>query len=91
MLLLQVISPYGSVLHHKENPTNGQFAFTTQESGTYLACFEVEGKSHSNKDISINIDWKTVISAKEDRGQIFYDILTVYNRLSKNRLCNERA
>ncbi|KAL1209687.1 Transmembrane emp24 domain-containing protein p24delta4 [Cardamine amara subsp. amara] len=59
---VKVTSPYGNVLHHKENATNGQFAFTTQESGTYMACFEAEGKSH---DISINIDWKTGIAAKD--------------------------
>ncbi|XP_056850998.1 transmembrane emp24 domain-containing protein p24delta4-like [Raphanus sativus] len=40
------------------------FAFTTQESGTYLACFDPVGNSHGNKDISINLDWKTGIAAK---------------------------
>jgi len=64
-VLLQVTAPYGTVLHHRENTTNGQFAFTTQESGTYLACFEADAKSHGNKDFSINIDWKTGIAAKD--------------------------
>ncbi|XP_010480298.1 PREDICTED: transmembrane emp24 domain-containing protein p24delta4 [Camelina sativa] len=62
---IKVTAPYGSVLHHKENTTNGQFAFTTQESGTYLACFEADGNSHGNKDFSINLDWKTGIAAKD--------------------------
>ncbi|CAG7888968.1 unnamed protein product [Brassica rapa] len=62
---VKVTSPYGSVLHHSENATHGQFAFTTQESGTYLACFEAVGNSHGNKDISINLDWKTGIAAKD--------------------------
>ncbi|KFK40939.1 hypothetical protein AALP_AA2G063700 [Arabis alpina] len=62
---VKVTSPYGSILHHVENATHGQFAFTTQESGTYLACFNAEGHSHSNKDISINLDWKTGIAAKD--------------------------
>ncbi|CAN6924234.1 unnamed protein product [Brassica oleracea] len=62
---VKVTSPYGSVLHHSENATHGQFAFTTQESGTYLACFEAVGNSHGNNDISINLDWKTGIAAKD--------------------------
>uniref|UniRef100_A0A1J3HBB9 Transmembrane emp24 domain-containing protein p24delta4 n=1 Tax=Noccaea caerulescens TaxID=107243 RepID=A0A1J3HBB9_NOCCA len=64
-LSVKVTSPYGSVLHQSENSTHGQFAFTTQESGTYLACFEVIGDSHGKKDISINLDWKTGIGAKD--------------------------
>ncbi|KAF2538679.1 hypothetical protein F2Q68_00019890 [Brassica cretica] len=62
---MNVTSPYGNVLHHSDNATHGQFAFTTQESGTYLACFEPVGNSHGNKDISINLDWKTGIAAKD--------------------------
>ncbi|CAN8241303.1 unnamed protein product [Cochlearia groenlandica] len=62
---VKVTSPYGKVLHHTENATHGQFAFTTQEPGTYLACFEPIGHSHGNKDISINLDWKTGIAAKD--------------------------
>ncbi|ESQ29678.1 hypothetical protein EUTSA_v10023686mg [Eutrema salsugineum] len=62
---VKVTSPYGNVLHHSDNTTHGQFAFTTQESGTYLACFEAVGNSHGNKDISMNIDWKTGIAAKD--------------------------
>ncbi|VVB00031.1 unnamed protein product [Arabis nemorensis] len=62
---VKVTSPYSNVLHHVENTTHGQFAFTTQESGTYLACFNAEGHSHGNKDISINLDWKTGIATKD--------------------------
>ncbi|CAH2047105.1 unnamed protein product [Thlaspi arvense] len=61
---VKVTSPYGNLLHQSENTTHGQFAFTTQESGTYLACFEAVGKIHAN-DISINLDWKTGIAAKD--------------------------
>ncbi|KAL1214255.1 Transmembrane emp24 domain-containing protein p24delta3 [Cardamine amara subsp. amara] len=61
----KVTSPYGNNLHHVENVTHGQFAFTTQESGNYLACFWADSKSHGNKNVSINIDWKTGIAAKD--------------------------
>lgn len=30
-----------------------------------MACFEAVGNSHGNKDISINLDWKTGIAAKD--------------------------
>ncbi|EHA8588541.1 Transmembrane emp24 domain-containing protein p24delta4 [Cocos nucifera] len=59
----KVTSPYGDVLHHKENVTTGQFAFTTSESGNYLACFVLD----SNKGVgaSVSINWKTGIAAKD--------------------------
>ncbi|KAF2293791.1 hypothetical protein GH714_004787 [Hevea brasiliensis] len=33
---VKVSSPYGNNLHQKDNVTHGQFAFTTQEAGSYL-------------------------------------------------------
>ncbi|CAH2038466.1 unnamed protein product [Thlaspi arvense] len=62
---VKVTSPFGNNLHHVENVTHGQFAFTTQESGNYMACFWADAKSHGNKNVSINIDWKTGIAAKD--------------------------
>ncbi|XP_038990405.1 transmembrane emp24 domain-containing protein p24delta3-like [Phoenix dactylifera] len=38
-LSVKVTSPYGNTLHHQENATVGQVAFTTTEAGNYLACF----------------------------------------------------
>ncbi|GLT96928.1 hypothetical protein SLE2022_145190 [Rubroshorea leprosula] len=62
---VKVTSPYGSNLHHEENVTHGQFAFTTQEAGNYLACFWLESHAAGRKDVSVNIDWKTGIAAKD--------------------------
>ncbi|EOX97332.1 hypothetical protein QUC31_015747 [Theobroma cacao] len=62
---VKVTSPYGNNLHHKENVTHGQFAFTTQEAGNYLACFWLDGHAHGGGDVSVNIDWKTGIAAKD--------------------------
>ena len=56
-------SPYGNTLHQNENVTHGQFAFTTHETGNYLACFWVDG--HGQGDVSVNIDWKTGIAARD--------------------------
>uniref|UniRef100_A0A1J3GR32 Transmembrane emp24 domain-containing protein p24delta3 n=2 Tax=Noccaea caerulescens TaxID=107243 RepID=A0A1J3GR32_NOCCA len=62
---VKVTSPYGNKLHNADNVTHGQFAFTAQESGNYMACFWADAKSHGNKNVSINVDWKTGIAAKD--------------------------
>ncbi|CAI0375507.1 unnamed protein product [Linum tenue] len=62
---VKVSSPYGNNLHHKENATHGQFAFTTQEAGNYLACFWADAHNPSKADVSVNLDWKTGIAAKD--------------------------
>ncbi|CAI0375508.1 unnamed protein product [Linum tenue] len=49
----------------KENATHGQFAFTTQEAGNYLACFWADAHNPSKADVSVNLDWKTGIAAKD--------------------------
>ncbi|KAM7482186.1 hypothetical protein LguiB_006769 [Lonicera macranthoides] len=61
----KVTSPYGNTLHHRENATHGQFAFTSNEAGQYLACFWVDGHNPGGGDVSVNIDWKTGIAAKD--------------------------
>lgn len=66
ILLVQVTSPFGNTLHHKENTTHGQFAFTTTEAGNYLACFWVEdGHNPGGKSLNVGLDWKTGIAAKD--------------------------
>ncbi|KAJ9158599.1 hypothetical protein P3X46_024164 [Hevea brasiliensis] len=62
---IKVTSPYGNNLHQKENVTHGQFAFTTQEAGNYLACFWVGADNQGGGDVSVNLDWKTGIAAKD--------------------------
>ncbi|XP_061365751.1 transmembrane emp24 domain-containing protein p24delta4-like [Gastrolobium bilobum] len=65
-IAVKVTSPYGNNLHHSENTTHGHFAFTTQETGNYLACFWVDGHNkHGGGDVSVNLDWKIGIAAKD--------------------------
>ena len=45
--------------------THGQFAFTTHEAGNYLACFWIEGHYQGSGYLSVNLDWKTGIAAKD--------------------------
>ncbi|KAK2429702.1 transmembrane emp24 domain-containing protein p24delta3 [Trifolium repens] len=63
-IIAKVTSPYGNELHHNENVTQGQFAFTTTESGTYMACFTMFGEKQEGS-ASLSLDWKTGISAKD--------------------------
>ena len=59
-------SPYGNDLHHNENATVGSFAFTTQESGNYLACFWVDNHHGGVAgDVNLNLDWKIGVAAKD--------------------------
>lgn len=61
---MQVTSPYGNTLHHKEHVTAGQFAFTTTEAGNYLACFWIDS-GDKGVDTSVSLDWKVGIAAKD--------------------------
>ncbi|XP_027338071.1 transmembrane emp24 domain-containing protein p24delta4-like [Abrus precatorius] len=61
---VKVTSPYGNNLHDMENTTIGNFAFTTRESGNYLACFSV-AHSQAEGDVSVDLDWKIGIAAKD--------------------------
>ncbi|XP_057495270.1 transmembrane emp24 domain-containing protein p24delta3-like [Actinidia eriantha] len=64
-LSAKVTSPYGNNLHHLENVTHGQFAFTTKEAGNYLACFWVDGHHQGGGDVSVNLEWRIGIAAKD--------------------------
>ncbi|TKW10725.1 hypothetical protein SEVIR_6G185600v4 [Setaria viridis] len=63
-VFVKVTSPHGDVLHHAEKVTHGQFAFTTVESGIYLACFWAETLDRGMV-INLNLDWKIGIAAKD--------------------------
>ncbi|XP_056167600.1 transmembrane emp24 domain-containing protein p24delta5-like [Syzygium oleosum] len=63
--IFQVTSPYGNNLHHNENVTHGQFAFTTSEAGNYLACFWIGRKHQEDVGLTIGLDWKIGIAAKD--------------------------
>ncbi|KAK8600823.1 hypothetical protein V6N13_059430 [Hibiscus sabdariffa] len=61
----RVTSPFGNNLHHNENATHGQFAFTTSESGNYIACFWKDGSHKQDSELTLGIDWKIGIAAKD--------------------------
>ncbi|KAL9234668.1 hypothetical protein vseg_009514 [Gypsophila vaccaria] len=58
----KVTSPYGNQLYHQENITYGQFAFTANEIGNYVACFWV---ASDHQSATLNLEWKIGFSAKD--------------------------
>ncbi|CAA7059908.1 unnamed protein product [Microthlaspi erraticum] len=65
---VRVTSPYGNELYKRVNETAGEFAFTTSESGTYIACFSMHhDQSHytPSSSVIISLDWKIGIRAKD--------------------------
>ncbi|CAN6233295.1 unnamed protein product, partial [Urochloa humidicola] len=53
-IAVKVTSPYGNTLHHNENATVSQFAFTTAEAGNYLACFWIDS-AEKGSGVSVNL------------------------------------
>ena len=48
MPVLKVFNPGGSILHEQTQVENGQYAFTTKQSGDFSACFErAKPREHS--------------------------------------------
>lgn len=45
--------------------THGQFAFTTTEAGNYVACFWINGQHQEGVGLTIGVDWKIGIAAKD--------------------------
>ncbi|KAH0662319.1 hypothetical protein KY284_027250 [Solanum tuberosum] len=65
LISLKVTSPFGNILHHEENVTNGEFGFTTTEPGNYMACFFMNSQAPDGKVVQIGLDWKIGIAAKD--------------------------
>ncbi|KAL3641765.1 hypothetical protein CASFOL_012580 [Castilleja foliolosa] len=61
---VKVTSPHGNELHHNEKVPYGKFAFTTTESGSYHACFWVDGEQ-TGRNITVGLDWKNGIATKD--------------------------
>ncbi|CAI0408433.1 unnamed protein product [Linum tenue] len=53
------------VSSRQENATHGQFAFTTSEAGNYMACFWLDEHQEHVANVSLGLEWKTGIAAKD--------------------------
>ncbi|XP_019173704.1 PREDICTED: transmembrane emp24 domain-containing protein p24delta4-like [Ipomoea nil] len=63
-MAVEITSPLGNNLYHKENVTMGEFSFTTTEEGIYVACFRIDG-NNSSEVLTVSLDWKTGIFTKD--------------------------
>ena len=56
-------------MYKRTNVTQGRFAFTTSESGTYLACLSMhKDQTHyavDNSTAIVSLDWKMGIGTKD--------------------------
>ncbi|KAD6119333.1 hypothetical protein E3N88_10604 [Mikania micrantha] len=62
---VKVTTPHGNTLHHQENVTYGEVPFTTTESGNYLACFWVERSHYADNNLTVSLEWRVGIAAKD--------------------------
>ncbi|XP_013594842.1 PREDICTED: transmembrane emp24 domain-containing protein p24delta6-like [Brassica oleracea var. oleracea] len=66
---IRVTSAYGKEVYKRTNVTQGRFAFTTSESGTYLACLSMhKDQTHyavDNSTAIVSLDWKMGIGTKD--------------------------
>ncbi|KAJ3705934.1 hypothetical protein LUZ61_009639 [Rhynchospora tenuis] len=61
---VKVTSPHGNIIHSKEKVSQGQFALTTKEAGSYLVCFLMDSKEKKMGG-NVNLEWKIGIQARD--------------------------
>ncbi|CAN1224077.1 Transmembrane emp24 domain-containing protein p24delta3 [Linum grandiflorum] len=84
---VKVASPYGNSLHEKKNATHGQFAFTSQEVGNYLACFWVDGPRNSQA-AGVEMELKKLAGAVE---AIHENLVYLKGKESEMRIVSEKT
>lgn len=63
-ITVRVTSAQGNSHHYSENVESGQFAFTSTESGDYMACFWAPDHT-PQETMTIEFDWRTGVHAKD--------------------------
>ncbi|ONK65280.1 uncharacterized protein A4U43_C07F35510 [Asparagus officinalis] len=71
---VRVTSPYGNSIHHADNVESGNFAFTSSETGDYLACMWTPDHKPP-QTLTVEFEWRTGVAAKDwpnvaKKGQI---------------------
>ncbi|KAK7247493.1 hypothetical protein RIF29_42376 [Crotalaria pallida] len=64
-VFLSVSGPYGNDFLSLRSVSHGNFSFTTQEAGNYMACFWVNDHYPVPGELTLTIDWKIGIAAKD--------------------------
>lgn len=73
-LTVRVTSSYGNNYHYADKVDYGQFAFTANEAGDYMACFWAPDHKPPTT-ITVDFDWRSGVAAKDwsnvaKKGQI---------------------
>lgn len=73
-ITVRMTSPYGNSVHYADHVDSGNFAFTSSETGDYLACFWTPDHKPA-VTVSVEFDWRTGVAAKDwtnvaKKGQI---------------------
>ncbi|XP_021900791.1 transmembrane emp24 domain-containing protein p24delta5-like [Carica papaya] len=61
----RVTSPYGKRLYEIQNVSYGDFAFTSQEAGEYMACFWTDASREQTTPVSLGLNWRIGVDAKD--------------------------
>ncbi|KAF3533540.1 hypothetical protein DY000_02043486 [Brassica cretica] len=90
---IRVTSAYGKEVYKRTNVTQGQFAFTTSESGTYLACLSMhKDQTHYAVDNSTAIGVELELRKSAERVfEIRANILFLRFREASMREINEKT
>ncbi|KAG2261579.1 hypothetical protein Bca4012_013705 [Brassica carinata] len=63
-IIVNVMSPQGTMLHEADNMESGQFSFTASETGSYLACITaVDHKPETT--LTIDFDWRSGVHSDD--------------------------
>nr|KAJ0214759.1 hypothetical protein LSAT_V11C400221890 [Lactuca sativa] len=73
-ITIRITSPLGANCHYADQKAFGEFAYTANEDGDYMACFWV-AKQNPPTTLTVEFEWKSGLSAKDwsrvaKRGQI---------------------
>ncbi|XP_074562227.1 transmembrane emp24 domain-containing protein p24delta9-like [Curcuma longa] len=71
---VKVTSPYWNSVHYADQVDSGNFAFTSNEAGEYLACFSARDEKPPVR-MAVEFEWRTGFAAKDwtsvaNKGQI---------------------
>ncbi|XP_074580269.1 transmembrane emp24 domain-containing protein p24delta9-like [Curcuma longa] len=73
-ITVRVTSPYGNSIHYQDQVESGNFAFTANEEGDYLACLWAPYHKPA-VSMAVEFEWRTGLAAKDwtnvaKKGQI---------------------
>ncbi|XP_013639791.1 PREDICTED: transmembrane emp24 domain-containing protein p24delta8-like [Brassica oleracea var. oleracea] len=85
-IIVQVMSPQGTMLHEADNTESGQFSFTASETGSYLACITaVDHKPETT--LTIDLDWRSGVHSQDWSKVVLHIHVNDERRLFSSTTC----